>query len=174
MALYPEVQKKAQAEIDSVVGPNRLPNFEDRPSLPYINAVVKESMRWHVPAPLGAFYRHECYVTSWLGLKLCLTWLLTTMNMMATIFPKGQLFLVMHGQYEQLLLLSVLTFLVQVHIARPWIIFQPHGIPAWTVSERWTAQIWLLGRKLCGFWIWTPVSFDLNIFYDVHLMNYLP
>ena len=55
MALYPEVQKKAQAEIDSVVGPNRLPNFEDRPSLPYINAVVKESMRWHTPAPLGAF-----------------------------------------------------------------------------------------------------------------------
>ena len=55
MALYPEVQKKAQAEIDYVVGPNRLPNFEDRPSLPYINAVVKESMRWHVPAPLGMF-----------------------------------------------------------------------------------------------------------------------
>ena len=55
MALYPEAQKKAQAEIDAVVGPDRLPNFEDRPSLPYINAVVKESMRWHVPAPLGAF-----------------------------------------------------------------------------------------------------------------------
>jgi cytochrome P450 len=62
MALYPEVQKKAQAEIDSVVGPNRLPNFEDRPSLPYINAVVKESMRWHVPAPLGTFfYRRAMY-----------------------------------------------------------------------------------------------------------------
>ena len=55
MALYPEVQKKAQAEIDSVIGPNRLPNFEDRPSLPYINAIVKETLRWHLPAPLGAF-----------------------------------------------------------------------------------------------------------------------
>jgi cytochrome P450 len=64
MALYPEVQKKAQAEIDSVIGPNRLPNFDDRPSLPYINAVVKETMRWHVPAPLGAFIRHACYVSS--------------------------------------------------------------------------------------------------------------
>jgi len=53
MALYPEVQKKAQAEIDAVVGPNRLPDFEDRPSLPYINAVVKESMRWHLVLPLG-------------------------------------------------------------------------------------------------------------------------
>ena len=54
MALYPEVQKKAQAEIDTVVGPHRLPDFEDRPSLPYINAIVKESMRWHLVAPLGA------------------------------------------------------------------------------------------------------------------------
>lgn len=53
MALYPEVQKKAQAEIDAVVGSDRLPNFEDRSSLPYINAVVKESLRWHVAAPLG-------------------------------------------------------------------------------------------------------------------------
>ena len=53
MALYPEVQKKAQAEIDAVVGPNRIPNFHDRPSLPYINAVVKESSRWNLVIPLG-------------------------------------------------------------------------------------------------------------------------
>ena len=62
MALYPKVQKKAQEEIDSVIGPNRLPNFEDRPFLPYINAVVKESMRWHVPAPLGEFFIYRGYV----------------------------------------------------------------------------------------------------------------
>ena len=53
MALHPEVQKKAQAEIDAVVGPNRLPDFHDRPSLPYINAVLKESSRWNLVAPLG-------------------------------------------------------------------------------------------------------------------------
>ena len=53
MALYPEAQKKAQAEIDAVIGPNRLPNFHDRPSLPYINAIVKESSRWNLAAPLG-------------------------------------------------------------------------------------------------------------------------
>ena len=53
MALHPEVQKKAQAEIDTVVGPNRLPDFHDRPSLPYINAIVKETSRWNLVAPLG-------------------------------------------------------------------------------------------------------------------------
>ena len=63
MALYPEAQKKAQAEIDAVVGPDRLPNFEDRPSLPYINAVVKESMRWHVRL-LVRFYCQACYLSS--------------------------------------------------------------------------------------------------------------
>ena len=63
MGLYPEVQKKAQAEIDAVVGPNRLPDFQDRPSLPYINAVVKESSRWNLVGPLGMFfcYHHHYY-----------------------------------------------------------------------------------------------------------------
>ena len=57
MALYPEVQKKAQAEIDAMVGPDRLPEFYDRPSLPYINAVVKELIRWNLVTPLGeTFY----------------------------------------------------------------------------------------------------------------------
>ncbi|KAJ3573366.1 hypothetical protein NP233_g2460 [Leucocoprinus birnbaumii] len=52
LALYPEVQKKAQQELDNVLG-GRLPEFGDRPNLPYINAMVKESMRWHVVAPLS-------------------------------------------------------------------------------------------------------------------------
>ena len=53
MALCPEVQKKAQAEIDAVVGPNRLPDFHDRPSLPYVNAILKETSRWNLVTPLG-------------------------------------------------------------------------------------------------------------------------
>ena len=64
MALYPEVQKKAQAEIDAVVGSNRLPDFNDRPSLPYINAVVKESSRWNLAVPLGRpFFMHHHVAT---------------------------------------------------------------------------------------------------------------
>ncbi|KAM5539390.1 hypothetical protein V8D89_006842 [Ganoderma adspersum] len=57
MSLYPEVQKKAQAELDRVVGRNRLPNFDDLNYLIYINAIVKESLRWHTVAPLGFPHR---------------------------------------------------------------------------------------------------------------------
>ena len=61
MSLYPEAQKKAQAEIDAVVGPDRLPDFDDRNSLSYINAIVKETMRWHLVVPLGEFFYHHIY-----------------------------------------------------------------------------------------------------------------
>lgn len=53
MALYPDAQKKAQAELDAIVGPTRLPNLDDLDKLPYINAVIKETLRWHAPTPLG-------------------------------------------------------------------------------------------------------------------------
>jgi len=53
MILYPEVQRKAQDELAAVVGPNRLPTFEDRDSLPYVEAVATEALRWHLVLPLG-------------------------------------------------------------------------------------------------------------------------
>jgi len=56
MALYPEVQKKAQMEIDTLIGNTRLPDFTDRNALPYTNAIVKEAMRWQPVAPLGILY----------------------------------------------------------------------------------------------------------------------
>lgn len=40
MTLYPEVQKKAQEELDRVVGHERLPEFQDRDNLPYLNALA--------------------------------------------------------------------------------------------------------------------------------------
>ncbi|KAG1815024.1 cytochrome P450 [Suillus subaureus] len=43
--------KKAQAEIDAVAGPDRLPSFADRPSLPYIEALAQEVLRWNVAIP---------------------------------------------------------------------------------------------------------------------------
>ncbi|TFK73305.1 cytochrome P450 [Pluteus cervinus] len=53
LAMYPEVQVKARAEILSVIGTTRLPNFEDRPLLPYLEALCQELHRWETPAPIG-------------------------------------------------------------------------------------------------------------------------
>ena len=51
MTLYPDVQKRARAELDVVVGDERLPCSEDRERLPFIEAIVKETLRWKCPAP---------------------------------------------------------------------------------------------------------------------------
>ncbi|EIW84343.1 cytochrome P450 [Coniophora puteana RWD-64-598 SS2] len=53
LLLYPDVQRRAQADIDAVVGKDRLPNFEDRPLLPYIDAMIRETMRWAPVLPLA-------------------------------------------------------------------------------------------------------------------------
>jgi cytochrome P450 len=52
MTLHPEVQAKAQAEIDAVVGRDRLPTFSDRPQLPYVRAVVSEVLRCGLVVPM--------------------------------------------------------------------------------------------------------------------------
>lgn len=55
---HPDVQRRAHMELDSVIGaPDsplfRLPAFDDRSSLPYIDAIVKESIRYTPPAAAG-------------------------------------------------------------------------------------------------------------------------
>ncbi|VDC00765.1 unnamed protein product [Peniophora sp. CBMAI 1063] len=53
MVAFPNVQKKAQAELDAVVGRGRLPSFSDRALLPYTVAVLREVLRWRTGLPLG-------------------------------------------------------------------------------------------------------------------------
>ena len=70
MIMHPEVLEKVQAEMDSVIGPDRLPDFDDRNTLPYLESVMKELYRqvrrqiplldvdllylsWTCPLPLG-------------------------------------------------------------------------------------------------------------------------
>ena len=55
MAMYPDAQNKAQAELDKVVGTGRLPDFGDREDLIYLKALTMEMMRWHQVTPLGTF-----------------------------------------------------------------------------------------------------------------------
>lgn len=53
MILNPDVQRKAQEEIDSVVGEDRLPKISDADNLPYVRSVVAETLRWAPAIPLG-------------------------------------------------------------------------------------------------------------------------
>ncbi|KAL1674424.1 cytochrome P450 [Schizophyllum commune] len=57
MANNPEVQARAQAELDAVVGTDRLPTMADRSSLPYVNALALEVLRSHAVVPTGAPHR---------------------------------------------------------------------------------------------------------------------
>jgi cytochrome P450 len=53
LSANPEAQRKAQSEIDKVVGPNRSPSFADEQSLPYIRAIVKETLRMRPVTSIG-------------------------------------------------------------------------------------------------------------------------
>jgi cytochrome P450 len=53
MVAHSEIQKRAQDELDTIVGRSRTPAFADAPNLPYIQALVKESLRWRPVVPLG-------------------------------------------------------------------------------------------------------------------------
>jgi hypothetical protein len=69
MARNPRVVAKAQAEIDAVVGLERLPDLHDRSSLPYLSCIVSELYRWHVAVPLGIFlHQGSCTFRSMIDL----------------------------------------------------------------------------------------------------------
>ena len=53
MTLYPDVQRQAQEEIDRVIGTDRLPNADDKELLPYVTAIMLETLRWHPILPAG-------------------------------------------------------------------------------------------------------------------------
>ena len=53
MVLFPDVQKTAQAEIDRVIGQDRLPEHEDQNALPYITAIMREMFRCVLDAEMS-------------------------------------------------------------------------------------------------------------------------
>jgi cytochrome P450 len=69
MCNYPEVQARAQAELDAVVGTDRLPDFNDQPNLPYVNAILKEVLRWQPVTPFGELL--SCTRLLWNVHSLC-------------------------------------------------------------------------------------------------------
>ena len=64
MIAYPDKQRKCQEELERVVGRSRMPTFEDRASLPYICATVRELLRWRPVAPVGKSFQHK-----WFGIN---------------------------------------------------------------------------------------------------------
>ncbi|CAI6093863.1 unnamed protein product [Clonostachys chloroleuca] len=57
MVLHPEIQDKAQHMLDEVVGRERLPTFNDREKLPYLDYIVQETLRWCPVSPVGVPHR---------------------------------------------------------------------------------------------------------------------
>lgn len=68
--LYPEIQVKAQAELDAVIGRAQLPNFDDRSRLPYIDTILLEALRWNPFAP--TVMRYQIYADVYFGSTLLL------------------------------------------------------------------------------------------------------
>ncbi|ETW82095.1 hypothetical protein HETIRDRAFT_475560 [Heterobasidion irregulare TC 32-1] len=57
LTLFPETQRRAQAELDAVVGPDRLPEYADRDQLPYVDALCMELMRWKLVTPFAIVHQ---------------------------------------------------------------------------------------------------------------------
>lgn len=57
MVLHPEVQRKAQEQLDDITKGVRLPTFRDKPHLPYIDYIVQETLRWAPVSPIGVPHR---------------------------------------------------------------------------------------------------------------------
>ena len=58
MTLFPDAQGRAKSEIDTVVGSECLITHNDRPSLPYVEALLREVLRWRPVLPLSI--SHAC------------------------------------------------------------------------------------------------------------------
>lgn len=67
MTLNPDAQRKAQAEIDLVVGQERLPDWNDRQSLPYVDALVNEVLSMAFALKLRCFFinEHRLVINRW-------------------------------------------------------------------------------------------------------------
>ncbi|KAF7295771.1 Cytochrome P450 [Mycena chlorophos] len=83
LSCNPAVQARIQAELDSVVGSERLVNSDDRASLPYLAAVIKEALRWAPPAPNGLRHAttqddiYEGYFIPKHAIVMCDIWAIT-------------------------------------------------------------------------------------------------
>lgn len=88
MVQNPHVWKRAQAEIDSIVGTDRLPEWNDRPSLTYVDAVVRETFRWRPVIPLGTCWDAISLSGVLLNIPKSCTQLHVAISTRVTTYPK--------------------------------------------------------------------------------------
>jgi cytochrome P450 len=106
MLLNPSVQQKAQAEIDKVVGRDRLPTLADRPNLPYLDACLKESSRWAPVAPEALPHRarvdaeYEGYFIPAGTIMIPNVWSVTVSRALMSLYPNLSL-IILQGFHAQ-------------------------------------------------------------------------
>jgi len=87
MTLHPGIQLRAQKEIDTIVSSGKLPDFDDREDLPFVNALFQETLRWNPVAPLGlAFILYLILISLITGIQASLTGLCMMISMKDIIF----------------------------------------------------------------------------------------
>lgn len=94
--MYPDVMREAQREIDSVVGRDRLPDWEDRANLPYIAAMITETHRWASAVPLAfphATSRQDTYRGSTIPAGATVIGNVSAIHNDPKVFPKPELFM---------------------------------------------------------------------------------
>ena len=90
--LHSRVQKRAQEEIDSVIGNDRLPLLSDRPNLPYLDAVAKEALRWNSVVPMGEYglCSDNIKLYNFCAFQVCPMFLQRTTLSMSTSYRKAR------------------------------------------------------------------------------------
>ena len=68
--MHPEAQAKAFEEVDRVIGQDRLPTLEDLDNLPYIEALMKETLRWSPPFPISELLMHHFHAKTLIKITL--------------------------------------------------------------------------------------------------------
>ncbi|PPQ92201.1 LOW QUALITY PROTEIN: hypothetical protein CVT25_008975 [Psilocybe cyanescens] len=98
MMMYPDVQVRAQKEVDDYFGNQEIPKPEDQMSLPFVDALIKEVLRWAPPAPLGNCFFLIYYFTLIITLKVFLIRLSMLIATMVITFPRVSQFLQIFGR----------------------------------------------------------------------------
>ena len=153
MVLYPNVQAKAQAELDAVVGNDRLPSFSDCNSLPYVNRVWKEVLQWHAIVLLGT-------ISVPLNFRNILTSQNTAVTHVATedihyegyLIPKGSHILGNAGWVSCHDYIRPHTFIPDIYLTSCWTHTQ--GCSPWWIhlSRSWHVLAWTVPWRHSTAW----------------------